>query len=66
LAVYINIIFHNNYNKKEWNGMEKKTWENPEIMELQVEKTEHGGSNPNNIDGTYIEAGGQKYWPSGS
>jgi hypothetical protein len=66
LAVYINIILHNNYNKKEWNGMEKKAWENPEIMELKVEETEYGGDNSKNVDGPYLEVGTQKYWPSGS
>jgi len=46
--------------------MEKKAWENPEIMELKVEGTEYGGDNSKNVDGPYIEVGTQKYWPSGS
>ncbi len=47
--------------------MEKKAWEDPKTIELQVKRTEFGGSDPKNIDGPYIQgSSGQKYWPSGS
>lgn len=32
-----------------------KQWYNPEILELGVENTEHGGTTTNNIDGIYTD-----------
>jgi hypothetical protein len=46
--------------------MEKKVWSSPEMWELNIQNTEYGGANPQNIDGPYIEVDGQKYWPSAS
>ena len=46
--------------------MKKTSWEIPELWELNIENTEFGGSNPANIDGSYVEMNDQKYWPSAS
>jgi hypothetical protein len=46
--------------------VEKKVWDDPKLVELDIKNTEYGGSNVNNIDGPYIEVGNQKFWPSGS
>lgn len=46
--------------------MEKKVWNTPELLQLDVKNTEFGGNNAANIDGPYKEFEEQKYWPSGS
>jgi hypothetical protein len=40
---------------RRWNTMIKKTWEKPEINELNVERTEYGNSVTPKIDATYSD-----------